>query len=255
MFTLVSESDDASPSHNGDEGSDDAAPIEANGSNEQPESIREAERPAGGDKQDELAKLETFSDDDEADTKPSRKRKRLLSPRSYLRAEKQYFEALDQRISMQEERRLWQALRLSPPERLDNENAELPTPPVPVRRDGTENVSDWRRNIKRESEWERYDETVADQEFAQMETRGRRGRKRRKALHERLRERDLRGGQSGKTRNEPNAVEEGADAEEGAGVEEGSDVGEGSDMEKSPDVEESSDLDGAEEETEEETEA
>lgn len=132
----------------------------------------------------ERVKQEDSEDEEGRVLKKSRIRP-ALSPASFTRAETSYLEAVDQRTSKDEERRLWELLRTTPPEALTETRTELPQAPVMAISDFTM-PGDWRAKREYQAEWEYFGYRIPEQEFAEMGQEGVRGRKRRKLLAERM---------------------------------------------------------------------
>ncbi|KAK4506169.1 hypothetical protein PRZ48_004134 [Zasmidium cellare] len=123
---------------------------------------------------------ETDTDEDveiaKDDSKPPRKRKRALSPSSYIKAEVKYLDAVDHNADVEEESRLWKMLRVDPPEHISLQEVKLPEHPG----DGEPFADDWRDALQYEAEWEHRLGCVENDDFVEMEKRGVQGRMRRR---------------------------------------------------------------------------
>ncbi|KAH0556947.1 hypothetical protein GP486_005261 [Trichoglossum hirsutum] len=89
----------------------------------------------------------------DATTIYSSTRKKRKATLEIERAEDLYADALDQRASLEEERRLWTALNRQPQFELDPKGIELPMQPKRLRK-RREELADWRDNVNYTPEWE-----------------------------------------------------------------------------------------------------
>lgn len=177
MFTIVSASDgDSSTS-----GKPNESIAASENSYAEEDSKRIADRASDFDpaSETESVKDEQRFDDDVG---RARKRKRSLSPASYIRAEKQYLEASDQEASRLEERHLWESLKQKPPEKKVADRLGLAPAPTP-RYDSIDRVHVWRGRFKPEAEWEHFPDGITSHEFAEMEEQSR-GRRKLRALRQ-----------------------------------------------------------------------
>ncbi|KAK4541800.1 hypothetical protein LTR36_007332 [Oleoguttula mirabilis] len=174
MFTLVSETDDASEAASDREGG-------SGGTDSASETVSEAE---SVHTKEEPPRSE---DDERSDAGLARKhkRKRALSPASFGRAEDRYLEAHDQQAGREEEHRLWEeVLGRQPPEQGRFDMAESTVEPAP--QPSASEITHWRDHVRHEAEWERFPEGVPTKRFAEMEELGRQGRRKRAHLRETL---------------------------------------------------------------------
>ncbi|CZT19747.1 uncharacterized protein RCC_05602 [Ramularia collo-cygni] len=152
-----------------------------------------------------------------APTKITRKRKRALSPRSSLRAETTHLNAIDEAASMRDEKRLWELLRLDPPEHISRDReTHLSLNNAKPR---AEIGANWRRHLDYEAEWEQIGGVPAAKRFKCMNALGQAGRTRRETLSNILRRRlETTCGQDGKSHD---AVNHGRHDDDGDGSEAG----------------------------------
>lgn len=119
--------------------------------------------------------------DDEQETRParsssiSRKRKRALSPTTYLRSETKHLNAIDHNATVYEESRLWKVLRMGPPAGMSLQEVKVPDHPGQWEVVG----DDWKRALKYEAEWEHPDGCVEHNDFSRTEKTGAQARRRR----------------------------------------------------------------------------
>lgn len=127
----------------------------------------------------------SLEQDSQAASKASKKRKRALSVDSLLRADKTFLEALDKASSATEERRLWEMLRLEPPEHITMDQKN------PADRHATMAFGDtpvhWRSDLHYEAEWEQPDGMPTTACFKNMDVEGKAGRKNREVAFEKVR--------------------------------------------------------------------
>ncbi|EMC96386.1 hypothetical protein BAUCODRAFT_122392 [Baudoinia panamericana UAMH 10762] len=126
--------------------------------------------------------------DGSEDNKPGesteyRKRKRALSPISFARAEDRYLEFIDRRAAWQEECSLRKRLGMSSPAGYDE---ALPERPL-LRSSDAQPSSQWWEQLEYETEWEAHEESMAAEEFEDMNLRGKAGKRQRLHLREKLR--------------------------------------------------------------------
>lgn len=126
---------------------------------------------------------------DQSSAKTSKKRKRAVSPSSYLRAETRHLEAVDEAASLREERRLWELLRRDPPQEIKTDRTrstdKLSMDPTVA------NGGDWRSNTEYDSDWEQISGRPTTECFKNMEAVGKAGKANREALMRTLQERLL----------------------------------------------------------------
>lgn len=116
-----------------------------------------------------------------------RKRKRPLSPRSFACIEDESAEYHDQILSAQEQTRLWQKLRLEPPQSLVDASMATQRPlPAPPGHNSVPVIPGWRGSLEYQSAWESELGTPDLRDFQGMAFRGRSGQKRRRMVQEEL---------------------------------------------------------------------
>ncbi|KAF2161182.1 hypothetical protein M409DRAFT_70010 [Zasmidium cellare ATCC 36951] len=164
---------------------------------------------------------EPLQDDEELTSKLSRhsisrKRKRALSPATFLRVEHEYLDAIDHNSNVEEESRLWKVLRTDPPEHVNLQEVKIPEHPS----HGESIRDDWRDTVKYEAEWEHALGSVEGDDFVEMEQRGAQGKRRREQVWNQWRRKEV-GSES-----EGEDVEMSLDESEDDSLEESGDDGE-----------------------------
>ncbi|KAM3423317.1 hypothetical protein BST61_g756 [Cercospora zeina] len=149
---------------------------------------------------DETDQSGSFNEDDTPGTKqrsvmfgPSRKRKRAVSPDTHARLHDEHAETLDSQHARREQRRLWELLRLTPPDDLMDSNTSKVAPPNAPVMPGVGAASaasaDWRNSVEIQAEWELERGLPALNDFRNMDMEGRARRKRRRIIGDKIRKR------------------------------------------------------------------
>ena len=116
------------------------------------------------------------------------KSKHISDPNDFDLAKDIYLDSLDQRASKEEELRLWGILRLEHPRSASLQLTKMPQPPKRRLHYGNM-VLTWGEGLEYEADWECHQPPVPHELFQLVDMAGERGRKRRKILFERTRER------------------------------------------------------------------
>ncbi|CAK1361094.1 hypothetical protein CB0940_03497 [Cercospora beticola] len=120
----------------------------------------------------------------------SRKRKRALSPDVYSHLQDEHADAVDLQHSASEQRRLWELLRLTPPESLaQTSTMKVPPPSIPAGAAVSTMQADWRNSVEIQAEWESESGIPTREDFRATDVEGRARRKRRQVIETKVRER------------------------------------------------------------------
>lgn len=113
-------------------------------------------------------------------TPASKKRKRALSPSSCHRAEVSHLEALDMAAGIEEERRLWDLLRLPPHGRIAK--SDPPVSLLAAKPPLNDASADWRTYVDYQAEWEQPNGMPETKRFRDMDTVGKTAKMKREVL-------------------------------------------------------------------------
>lgn len=122
--------------------------------------------------------------------RPSRKRKRALSPDTHAQLQDEHAEAVDLQHSASEQRRLWNSLRLAVPESFAQTNTVKAVPTIVSAGASVDTMhTEWRNSVGAQAEWESEEGLPCPENFHAMGVEGRARRKRRHILEDKIRER------------------------------------------------------------------
>ncbi|KAK3075831.1 hypothetical protein LTR53_000533 [Teratosphaeriaceae sp. CCFEE 6253] len=113
----------------------------------------------------------------------SRKRKRALSPRAFIKAAEQYLDSVDRRAGDEETGRLWELL--GKPPRVQQQSGEMPLIPEATDLDKV-SAGTWKSHVVYQALWELSSGALLHAEFGRVAHLGRVGRERRRRVREQV---------------------------------------------------------------------